>query len=273
MRAHPKTLAAISKRHVTRLLARRRFAHSVRPSDVFIVTYPKSGTEWVRFLIANSIKGNPNEEISFVNHTNYVPDINEIYFAQNSLGEFAFLPDPRFFSVHAPYDPIFPKVIYVLRDPRDVMVSYYHYKRLTDANFCSSLQDFVTSDNHYPCRWDEHVAGWLLNGPNASLCLVRYEEMHQDTHSVLKRVLNFAGLHYSEADILQAVEASRFERMRAAEEKHGIPYPDVLTNSGERFVRQGKIGGYRTELDVESIRILDEKYGSIMRVVGYEPGC
>src|SRR5215510_3046374 len=251
MKRHPKTLAVTLKRRVAWLLARRRFAHSIRPSDVFIVTYPKSGTEWLRFLIANSIKDDLNEEITFLNHTAYVPDINEPYSTLNSLDEFASLPDPRFFSVHARYDPVFPKVVYVLRDPRDVMVSYYHYKRLTDASFCSSLQEFVMSDNHYPGRWDKHVVGWLLNGQHTPLCLVRYEEMHQDTQGILKRVLDFAGLSYTEADISRAVEASQFERMRAGEEKYGIPHPDILTHTGERFVRRGKIGGYRDELNVE----------------------
>src|SRR5262245_22823539 len=234
----------ILKRRVTRLLAHRRLVHSIRPSDVFVVTYPKSGTTWLLFLIANIIKGGSNEEITFVNYINYVPDINDLYFARNNLAEFASLPDPRLFAVHAPYDPVFPKVVYVLRDPRDVMVSYYHYRRLTDASFCSSLQEFVMSDNHYPCQWDEHVAGWLLNGLNAHLCLVRYEEMHKDTPGVLKRVLDFAGLSYTEAGILRAVEASRFERMRSAEEQYGIPQPEVLTHTDERFVRRGKIGGY-----------------------------
>ena len=262
----------IIKRHATQFLAQRRFVHSLRPSDVFVVTYPKSGTTWLLFLLANILKSDPDEEITFVNYIHYVPDINDSYFAKNHLAEFASLPDPRIFAVHAPYDPVLPKVVYVLRDPRDVMVSYYHYKRLTDASFCGSLRDFVMSDNHYPCQWDEHVAGWLLNSRHTPLCLVRYEEMHKDTSGVLKRVLDFAGLRYTEADIARAVEASRFERMRSAEERHGIPQPEVLTHTDERFVRRGKIGGYRHELDAESLRIIDEKYGAIMRIVGYEPG-
>jgi len=94
--------------------------------------------------------------------------------------------------------------------------------------------------------------------------------MHQDTQGVLKRVLDFAGLSYTEAGISRAVEASRFERMRSAEEQYGFPHPDVL-NPDEKFVRRGKVGSYRDELNVESIQILDEKYGAVMRVVGYEP--
>lgn len=260
------------KKRVRRILVRKNAANSIRPSDVFIVTYPKSGTVWLSFLIANILKSDQSETLNLKSFLKYVPDINDPYFAGGHWEEFSSLPDPRFFYVHAPYDPSFPKVVYVLRDPRDVMVSYFHHRRMTDERFCYSMQEFISSDKHFPCRWDKHVAGWLLDNRHPHLHLVRYEEMHRDIQGTLRRVLDFVGLRYTEADVLQAVEASRFERMRSVEEKFGLAGPEVLSNTDERFVRKGKIGSWRDELNEESVRILEQKYGAVMRKVGYEPG-
>lgn len=104
------------------------FRRSLRPTDVFIVTHPRSGTTWMRSLIGNALVQlvfSESCELGFKNHL-YVPDVNKQYFRGGLL------PNPlpgiatRFFSTHAPYDPLLPKVIYIIRDPRDVMVSYYH---------------------------------------------------------------------------------------------------------------------------------------------------
>ena len=269
MRKGAKAVALLKQR-VRRSLTRRRFVKSIRPSDVFIVTYPRSGTTWLRYLIANIMNADSREDITFRSFRDYAPDINDLYAAQGTLDEYVSLPDPRLFSIHARYDAHFPHVVYVLRDPRDVMVSYYHYRLKRERTYGGSLQEFLKSDDHYPCRWDEHVAGWLLNGVKANVCLVRYEDMQRDTHGALKRVLTFAGVPYSEAALSRAVEASRFEQMRSAEEQYSAGTPQMRDEHAQ-FVRRGKIAGYVDELDVQSIRIIEEKYGAVMRIVGYEP--
>ena len=248
-------------------LGHRAFLDSIRPSDVFVVTYPRSGTTWLRYLIANVLA--PAEDVTFSTFRNYVPDINDTYAARTSLDVFLPLSTPRFFSFHGPYDPALPKVVYLLRDPRDVMISFYHYRRTREQTYSGSLHDFLRSDDHYPCPWDQHVTGWLLNGVNDNICLIRYEELQRDTLTAVRRVLDFADVHCKEDDIARAVTASGFDEMRSAEERYT---PDVsVTGEEKRFVRRGKIGGYADELDLQSIRIIEEKYGRVMRVVGYEP--
>jgi hypothetical protein len=260
-------LARLRKRF-TYALARRKFAKALRPTDVFLVSYPKSGTVWLAFMIANILQTDSREVIHHRTFTKHVIDFNYEYFQNGNVAAYALNPAPRLFSVHAPYDRLFPKVVYVLRDVRDVLVSYYHFRRLTDANFSRSLKEFVTSDDQWPCRWDEHVAGWMLQHTHPQLLVVRYEDIQQDPAVVLKRILDFAGIKSTDADISRAVEASQFERMRSLEEKYGVW---GAVTSHERFVRRGKIGGYKDELDEESIRVIERKFEVVMRQVGYEP--
>jgi len=232
----------------------RTFRNSIRPSDVFVITYPRSGTTWLRYLIANVLA--PREDVTFSTFRHYVPDINDTYAARTSLDVFESLSSPRFFSFHGRYDPALPKVVYLLRDPRDVMISFYHYRRTREQTYSGSLQDFLKSDDHYPCSWDQHVTDWLLNGVKENVFLIRYEELQRDTRTAVRRVLDFADVRYTDDDIAHAVTASGFEEMRSAEEGYSA---GVSTAAEEqRFVRRGKIGGYVDELDLESIRIIEQ---------------
>ena len=89
---------------------------TVFPDDTFLVSYPKSGNTWVRFLLANLI--HPNEKVSFSN-------INRLLPAPGVLSKrfLRTLPRPRILKSHEPFDARFKKVIYLVRDPRDVAVS------------------------------------------------------------------------------------------------------------------------------------------------------
>src|SRR5437868_10954354 len=93
----------------------------VFPDDVFIVSFPRSGNTWTRFLVGNLIS--QNEPISFVNVESRIPDI--YLHSQESLCRMS---RPRVLKSHEPFDPRYKKVIYVVRDPRDVAVSRYHFR-------------------------------------------------------------------------------------------------------------------------------------------------
>ena len=268
MKQGVRRLALTFKDQIRRKVARRRFVNSIRPSDVFLVTYPKSGTTWLGFLIANVLKTDPQEQLDLRSFVKYIPDINRLYFGNGSLRDFGRLPDPRFFSVHAPYDPSFPKVVYLLRDPRDIAVSYWHHRRLANPDFDLSMNEFIVRDDHWRWRWDEHVTEWLLDYKHPALSVVTYEQMHQETSGVLKRVLDFSGVRYTSADIDRAVEASRFDKMSKVETKFG--WEGFVPERG-RFVRRGQVGVWKDELDEESLRVLEEKYSKVMCKVGYEP--
>lgn len=245
------------------------FYPTLRRSDVFLCSYPKSGTTWLGFLIAHVLKGDASDELDLKSFNRYVPDVNLQYTKRGSAAAHSGLSDPRFFLCHATYDAQLPKVVYVTRDPRDVMVSYWHYQKFLKKDFDQPMAEFLRSDDHWPCEWDEHVAGWMLPRAHADLLVVRYEDIHKDTTAVVRGVLDFAGVRCSEAHIEAAVEASRFERMRAAEERHGVN--GKAGDEQERFVRKGRVGSWQEEMGYAELRAIEEKYGDVMRQVGYQP--
>ena len=261
-------LARALRRRARWIIRRRAFYRFLRPTDIFVVTYPKSGTTWLAFLLANLLRPPGSQPLTLDTYLQHTPDVNGAYFGTDTLQAFGKLPTPRIFLAHPTYDPVLPRVIYVLRDPRDVLVSYWHHDRLTQRDFKLSLADFVRRDDHWPGRWDEHVSGWLLTHHHPRLLVVKYEDLQHDTVTALQHVVDFVGLVHGVAELRQAAEDSRFDRMRSAEEQFG--WKGVRAAKDERFVRRGQAGGWRDELDEASVQAIQQKYGAVMRQVGYE---
>jgi hypothetical protein len=264
-----QTTALPRVRRPARVFDHSAFIPTIRPTDVFICTYPKSGTTWLGFLLAQVLKKDRDERLDLKNFNRYVPDVNLLYTKAGSLADHVDKPEPRFFLCHARYEANFPKVVYVVRDPRDVLVSYWHYQKFLHKDFTQSLEEYVASDSHWPCEWDEHVESWMMPRRHPHLMLVRYEDIHADSAGQLRRVLEFAGLTSDESRIATAVEESRFGKMREAEEKFGVH--GAAGDAKERFVRKGACGNWRNEMLPMAQEILERKYASAMRAMGYAP--
>jgi Sulfotransferase domain len=94
----------------------------VYADDTFIVSYPRSGNTWTRFLIANLL--HPQGPVNLLDLERLVPDTEG-----QSRQYFSVIPRPRVIKSHQYFDPRYKRVIYVVRDPRDVALSYYHFQR------------------------------------------------------------------------------------------------------------------------------------------------
>lgn len=243
---------------------------AVFPDDVFIVSYPKSGNTWTRFLIANLVY--PNERASFANINQLVPDPEAL--SRRALDS---LPRPRYIKSHQYFDPRYPKVIYVVRDPRDVALSHYHFQRkrkvLADGD---PIEPFVSRFVHGSTSsygsWGENVAGWLAtrNGSNAFL-LVRYEDMIARPNEELRRVSSYLRIEPDEARIQQAVQRSSADEMRIMERSQAHLWSSTKdTRQDIPFVREAKAGGWKSELPHTCISEIENKWGALMRYLNYE---
>ena len=132
---------------------------TVFPDDIFIVSYPKSGNTWTRFLVGNLVY--PKDVIDFSNIELKVPDIY-----QNINDILLRIPRPRILKSHEYFDPRYKKVIYIVRDPRDVAVSYYYYhikvRRIDDKYPIDRfIQRFIRGELDSFGSWEENVGSWM----------------------------------------------------------------------------------------------------------------
>jgi len=159
---------------------------AVFPDDVFIVSFPKSGNTWTRFLIGNLIS--PNERADFSNINRLIPDPEAM--TKREMNRAA---RPRFIKSHQYFDPRYPKIIYIVRDPRDVAVSQYHFhrkRRIIDDKY--SIERFVTrfvaGETSPYGSWGDNAASWLCTRyGNPSFLLLRYEDMLENTAREIAR--------------------------------------------------------------------------------------
>jgi hypothetical protein len=249
---------------------------TVFEDDVFVVSYPRSGNTWTRFLIGNLI--NPDDPLTFANVESRIP---EIYF--NPDHKMRTLPRPRVLKSHESFQPHYPKVIYIVRDPRDVAVSYYHHAvKWGNVSDGYPMEDFIPRfiaaefDRKWG-SWADNVLSWLYMRENsADFLLLRYEDMKKNTVEELSRVSDFleragvAGVTTDVKRLERAAELSSSERMRELEQTQAKSW--VLTKQTRQdkpFVRSATAGGWKSSLNAGSVARLEEAWGPVMRKLSY----
>jgi hypothetical protein len=256
---------------LARYLPRRMM--QMREDDVWLVSYPKSGNTWTRFLVANLLCGE-NESVDFTNIERRVPDIYKFNNAQ-----LAAVPSPRTLKSHEYFDPRYRKVILIVRDPRDVLVSYYHHhikfgRIPPDYSLLQFAQDFVAGRVDTFGSWAENTGSWLgaREHDAEALLLLRYEDMLQDPLAALRRIVAFLGMDADPARLERVVEASSAERMRELEKKQSGNWKATRnTRQDKLFVRAAKSGGWQQELPAEAVAMIESRWGTLMRRLGYLP--
>jgi hypothetical protein len=244
----------------TKLLIKRILNYNVpgkyakiKPDDVFLVSYPKSGNTWLRFLLGNLIYEN---KMDFINMNKLMPDIYASY--KHEIDRIK--RSPRFIKSHESYTPSYPKVIYIYRDPRDVVISYFYwykkFKKGEYSNFNKFFNDYINGNVAFG-RWNEHVKGWknaALEQPDKVL-IISYENLKSDTYKEFYKIINFCELKPSEYEIKKAISLSEFSQMRKLEEVQGEKSYFKNTDLKIKFVRSGK-SEWKEKLSEEQLEII-----------------
>lgn len=247
---------------------------TVYPDDLFITSYPRSGNTWTRFLIGNLIYS--KEPVTFANIENRIPSI--YIFPDRKLRRL-----PRIFKSHDCFDPRYRNVIYIVRDPRDVTVSAYHYSiKVRILPDTCPVDEFVPlfmsgnfgfgllADPRWGC-WHDNVASWLAMRHNRRFLLLRYEDMLEDPRRELTKVAAFLNIEPDPARLSRAIELGSADRMRDLEKTQAGAWQLTKgTRTDKKFVGKAEAGTWHTELPAKSLREIEAKWGSLMQTLGYQ---
>jgi hypothetical protein len=241
----------------------------VFPDDVFIVSYPKSGNTWTRFLVGNML--HQSGPVDFSNIEEKIPDIYV-----NSNSALLDVQRPRTLKSHECFDPRYRKVVYIVRDPRDVAVSYYHHlikvgKVADGLPMSEFVGRFLDGELDRYGSWYENVASWLYTrGDDKRFLMLRYEDILDHTLRELRRLADFLEVSIGDDGINRAIELSSKDNMRKLERKQSHLWATTRgTMADKPFVRVGQYGGWKTDLPAPCARMIEEKWGCLLTALDY----
>jgi len=248
--------------------ANRNFV--VYPDDTFVISYPRSGSTWSRFLLANLVW--PNETVTFANLDRLLPATAAV--SNRFLSR---VPRPRVIKCHNYFDHRYQNVIYVVRDPRDVVLSEYRYSlktRMIPDGYPMKLfvARFIKGEVNEYNSWKESVGTWLAaRGDSERFLLLRYEDMVENTVRELAKIATFLRIDASRERLAKAVERSSADHMRTLEKTQSEVW--VVTKGKRKdipFVGQAKAGVWKSGLPETCVAQIENAWGPLMAHLGYE---
>jgi hypothetical protein len=241
---------------------------SVLDDDIFLVAYPKSGNNLLLFLVGTLLY---QTKIDWANKGMWVQNVREPTVFP--------IPSPRLVWSHESYDSTYPKVMYLIRDPRDIVISYYfhHLKYFKGEGFDLSFNQFFEefmSGKVWPGVWDSNVESWIENQKNIKngFLLLRYEDLLSNITGEVRRILEFLNLDRTEEEINDAIKWASFDNMKSLEKKQKefVNWGTKFVDEKIPFVREGRTNGWKSVLDKEQQEKMNQEFQLIFKELKYE---
>jgi hypothetical protein len=218
--------------------------------DVFLASYPRSGNTLMRFVLGDLASGAP---VDFESIDRLIPNVGDHRSAPRIAA------GHRLIKTHEAYREEYMRAVYVVRDVRDVLVSWH---RLThrEGDAAEDLDEFVQrfmTDRGSPYgSWVDHVRSWrAAHARGVPMLLCRFDEMRADPAGVLGRIAEFAGLPASVERVEEAIARNSLENMQRLEHQ-SVEYLARRFGHQSQGVRSGGIGTWREMLSPEHLRVL-----------------
>ncbi|KAG1664488.1 Sulfotransferase family cytosolic 2B member 1 [Nymphon striatum] len=233
-------------------LFRSGLEYAPRDSDIFIVSYPKSGTTWMQmivWLLLNDLE--PPKYIDQLTDDNFL----EYFAGKEGVSK---MKEPRQIKSHLPFDliPFNPKAkyIHVCRNPFDVCVSLYkHTYGFKKYYFDGSMDEFFEYFHKGEVEFGDyysHLSSWYEQS-HPNILFVTFEEMKENIKGVVENIVKFIGGEI-EARASQDGFIDKLVKMSKFSEMQKLPQKEIM-KEGQAFVSQGKAGNFSNALNEDQL--------------------
>jgi aryl sulfotransferase len=273
---------------------------------VWLASYPKSGNTWFRVFLSNLLSDslhpvdiNDLTETTISSNRNIIDSYLGIHSSELTVEETdklrpqvfkrfsdekegtAYVKTHEAWTLNSNRNPIFPKeitkgVLYLVRNPLDIAISYAHHNSETidktisvlNNNFsklCETKDKLNIQTQQQLKSWSNHVSSWI-DDSKLPLHIIRYEDMLDHPLESFKSAVDFLNLKYEESEIIKAISHSSFDTLKVMEASDGFKERGMHS---EAFFRKGQSNEWETELLQTQINEIVKHHKEIMERFGY----
>lgn len=234
--------------------------------NCFIVSYPKCGRTWLRIMLLEYINSMGHKQFhSYDNSIIFAPKSKIIKF-DHDQGSWVPAPIKSKDIIFKQSKYAQKKVVFLIRDPRDILISSWYHLRYRENIFHRDLSFFIRSELVGIHKIIAFMNSWVENAHLLDeILILSYETLRTDTPLFFSRILDFFDIPKEEKLVLQTIQFSSFDKMKKRELHNKRVAPWLRCGTGgegnmekSSKIRKGKIGGYRDELTVSDINYLND---------------
>lgn len=233
--------------------------------EVYIVSFPKSGRTWLRMILGKVLimhfRQNEKDFLDLWRITKREETFPTVKVTHDDNPHWK--TPSELLTTKEEYTK--KRVIFLIRDPRDVIVSeYFHKTRRVKRKYRGTLSQYIRSSRGSLATLIEFYNIWTLHQHvPADFLIVKYEDLHKTLRDEIVRVIDFLGVKNVEDEIIQnAIEASTLDNMQTIERTQlyqGAALKLHNEADPESFkARRGKVKGYTDYLSPDDIMYIEQ---------------